>query len=185
MSVTVCVKPDQKRIVPGSYWYAYGSVAYDLSGSSEDLGYSVASSPSLCLVSGDAAVSCASKRVDVDDVACDKVPVPRKRYLPTGKRMTVAVTVCALLVLVLLAVPALLAASHGASRESAIGDRNDIATIMVSVESGDTLWSMAESHPIDGLTTQQCVKWIIDRNRLDSAVLIPGQILELPQRTVS
>lgn len=184
MSATVCVKSDQKRIVPGSYWYAYGSVAYDLSDSAEDLGCSFGSNPSLRLVNEDVAVSCTSKGTDVGG-ACVKMPMSRKRCRhTTGKGMAVAVATCAFLVLALLAVQVLLSAV-GSSWESVAGDRGGITTVMVSVESGDTLWSMAEAHPIDGLTTQQCVKWIIDRNSLDSAILIPGQILELPRRTVS
>lgn len=67
----------------------------------------------------------------------------------------------------------------------AVGDGGDIATVMVAVEEGDTLWSMAEDHPIDGLTTQQCVRWVIDRNGLDDAVLTPGQVLELPLGSAS
>ncbi len=55
-----------------------------------------------------------------------------------------------------------------------------IPTEFISVSQGDTLWSIAAEHPIEGMTTQQCVRWISSTNDLDGCVLVPGQAIEVP-----
>lgn len=57
-------------------------------------------------------------------------------------------------------------------------------TEIVAVAQGDTLWSIAASHPIEGMSTQQCVRWISIVNELDGSVLIPGQAIEVPGGSV-
>jgi nucleoid-associated protein YgaU len=49
----------------------------------------------------------------------------------------------------------------------------------VVVESGDTLWSIATSVAGDD-DVRNVVARIRELNRLDSAALIPGQVLQLP-----
>jgi nucleoid-associated protein YgaU len=48
----------------------------------------------------------------------------------------------------------------------------------VVVRPGDSLWAIAERH-YDG-NTAELVERIYNRNRLDTAELQPGQVLELP-----
>lgn len=54
------------------------------------------------------------------------------------------------------------------------------AVELISVEQGDTLWSIAESHPIEGLTTRQCVQWIAASNGIEGSVIVPGQAIAVP-----
>lgn len=50
----------------------------------------------------------------------------------------------------------------------------------VRVESGDTLWSLADRHRPDGVGTQEFVRTIRDANRLVDSSLLVGQVLEVP-----
>jgi len=56
----------------------------------------------------------------------------------------------------------------------------DSASQTITVQSNDTLWSIAESNPIEGVSTEQQVSWIRERNNLDSSLLRAGQTLEIP-----
>lgn len=50
----------------------------------------------------------------------------------------------------------------------------------VTVVSGDTLWSIALEHPVDGCTTKDLVNAIRDANGLESACLSCGMKLQVP-----
>lgn len=50
----------------------------------------------------------------------------------------------------------------------------------VRVASGDSLWALAEAHPVDGLETAQVVELIMEENGLSSATLQPGMLLSVP-----
>lgn len=52
----------------------------------------------------------------------------------------------------------------------------------VTVAAGDSLWSLAESHPAAGLSTDDLVQVIQDHNGLERAGLTPGQVLLVPAR---
>ena len=54
---------------------------------------------------------------------------------------------------------------------------NSSETTVVRVHSGDTLWTIAEEHPVRGVPTRQVVDWIEEQNGLESATLAPGQSL--------
>ena len=56
----------------------------------------------------------------------------------------------------------------------------DSASQTITVHSNDTLWSIAESNPIEGVSTEQQVNWIKEKNNLDSSLLRTGQTLEIP-----
>jgi len=62
--------------------------------------------------------------------------------------------------------------------------RNQIAqsveTQEVTVTRGDNLWSIASEHPVTGLSTQEVVNFIEKANSLSTAMLTPGQSLEVP-----
>ncbi len=49
--------------------------------------------------------------------------------------------------------------------------------VSIEVDSGESLWQIAESHPIDGLTTDQTVEAMIRWNSIESSRLVPGQEL--------
>ena len=160
MNVAASMNSNQKRIVPGSYWYAYGSVAYDYYGRmGEDAAVRLVASPSLRLIDGGAG----HQRPSAGHRTCGT----------EGSRSRVGRSLAAFAVLCVLLAAALCLSAFLLNVRGAWG------------AVGDTLWSMAEDHPIDGLTTQQCVRWVIDRNGLDDAVLTPGQVLELPLGSAS
>ena len=54
-------------------------------------------------------------------------------------------------------------------------------TAQVVVMPGDTLWSIAEEHPVQGCTTSQVVHHIVDSNGLSSSALDVGMLLEVPE----
>ena len=56
----------------------------------------------------------------------------------------------------------------------------DSASETITVQSSDTLWSIAENNPIEGVSTEQQVNWIRERNNLDTSLLRVGQTLEIP-----
>ena len=56
----------------------------------------------------------------------------------------------------------------------------DSASQTITVQSSDTLWSIAENNPIEGVSTEQQVNWIRERNNLDTSLLRVGQTLEIP-----
>lgn len=67
--------------------------------------------------------------------------------------------------------------SQQARFDAALGysDRQEIV-----VESGDTLWSIAESYQIEGADTQQTVDVIRSWNSLSESVLQPGDVIVVP-----
>lgn len=55
-----------------------------------------------------------------------------------------------------------------------------VSTVPVSVERGQSLWEIAQAHPIDGRSTAETVEYIIARNGLDDSTLQPGTALQVP-----
>lgn len=53
----------------------------------------------------------------------------------------------------------------------------------IRVQSGDSLWSLAEDHPIDGLSTQETSDVIRSVNHLDRGSLDAGVDLKVPARS--
>lgn len=50
----------------------------------------------------------------------------------------------------------------------------------ITVVNGDSLWSIAEEHPVSGCTTQQVVDHIYETNDLESACLAAGAKITVP-----
>jgi LysM repeat protein len=50
----------------------------------------------------------------------------------------------------------------------------------LDVQAGDTLWTLAESHPVDGLTTAQVASLVAEKNGLRGGLIIQGQDLLVP-----
>ena len=50
----------------------------------------------------------------------------------------------------------------------------------VTVMPGDSIWQIAEEHPVAGCTTAQLVNHIIDANGLEDSMLRPGMRLSVP-----
>lgn len=56
----------------------------------------------------------------------------------------------------------------------------DLPTQRVKVGSGDSLWSLAESHPLEGLTTQQTMDLIKRANNMRSDRIAAGSLVIIP-----
>ena len=52
-----------------------------------------------------------------------------------------------------------------------------IETETYTVSADDTLWSIASSHHVDGMSTQEMVDWIKETNGLDKSTIFDGQKL--------
>lgn len=57
--------------------------------------------------------------------------------------------------------------------------RSDVRTALVRVESGETLWSLAQSHPVEGLTTEQTADLIAEMNGVTGPIHV-GSELKVP-----
>ena len=53
-------------------------------------------------------------------------------------------------------------------------------TAVISVAPSDTLWEIAEAHPMEGLTTAETVDAIVAINEMDTSSLVAGQALLVP-----
>jgi len=53
-------------------------------------------------------------------------------------------------------------------------------TSRVHVDAGDTLWSIAVAHPVEGQTTQQTAELIAEMNGPRAGVLIAGTTIRVP-----
>ena len=68
-----------------------------------------------------------------------------------------------------------------ASAQSATDAALDSAsTTVVYVRDGESLWSIAQQHGVDGVSTQSVVDWIVSENNLSSSCLFSGQKLVVP-----
>lgn len=45
---------------------------------------------------------------------------------------------------------------------------------------GQTVWQVAQEHPVTGVSTSELVRWLRELNHLDDACLVPGQELIVP-----
>ena len=89
-----------------------------------------------------------------------------------------ALVLCGLLVILSLAVVSSLVSAR-AERVSAaaISEREELVVV---VGEGDTVWDIAEGHPVEGVTTRELVTWINARNGLSGEPLGLGQRLVVP-----
>lgn len=77
----------------------------------------------------------------------------------------------------------LLAASFASDAIIASQQRQAFAaapTTTITVSEGDCLWTIAECHPVAGVSTRDVSRWIMQNNQLDSAAIFVGQSLVVP-----
>ncbi|MDZ4169426.1 MAG: LysM peptidoglycan-binding domain-containing protein [Coriobacteriia bacterium] len=92
---------------------------------------------------------------------------PRARAVPVLNRDVAVATVMI----------ALLIAAVLASKSPTV----DFATTSsVTVQPGDTLWSLASAHPVRGLDTAQCASAIASLNQMSGSALIAGSVVHVP-----
>ena len=56
----------------------------------------------------------------------------------------------------------------------------DVETTSVTVAAGDSLWEIAEAHPVSGRSVRDVMRWIENTNDLSNATLFVGQELIVP-----
>lgn len=90
-------------------------------------------------------------------------------------------TFCSLLILVFGLVLSLVLGSMACARMSYMEQLfSSTDTQKVVVREGDSLWNLAESYAVEGISTKYLVEFIMDVNDLESAELHPGDVLYLP-----
>lgn len=60
-------------------------------------------------------------------------------------------------------------------------DTGSLSTQSILVEAGDSLWKIAQAHPVEGLRTDQVVDLILHANGMKSSVVYAGQVIEIPE----
>lgn len=69
------------------------------------------------------------------------------------------------------------------ARHAAYADSvSNVTYETVRVHTGDSLWSLAEEHPVEGLTTQETSDMIRNVNHLERGSLDAGAVLKVPAR---
>ena len=97
----------------------------------------------------------------------------------SAKGSSVASVVRASVALVAIVFAAILVCG-GAFSSSGNLDASSLEHITVSVEPGESLWSIAEDHPVAGLDASRAVELIREWNGLDSSTLHTGMELLVP-----
>ncbi|SER60193.1 LysM peptidoglycan-binding domain-containing protein [Parafannyhessea umbonata] len=57
---------------------------------------------------------------------------------------------------------------------------SNVSRQTVEVSSGDSVWTIAEQHPVEGASTRSVADWIIEANGLEQSNLSVGQALVVP-----
>lgn len=94
------------------------------------------------------------------------------------KASTIVVLAVALTLFFVLAT-SIFSARHAAYAESA----SNVTYETVRVQSGDSLWSLAQEHPIEGLSTQETSDMIRNVNQLEHGSLDAGAHIKVPARS--
>lgn len=77
-----------------------------------------------------------------------------------------------------------LATSIFSARHAAYADSvANVTYETIHVQSGDSLWSLAQEHSVDGLTTQETSDIIRSVNHLEHGSLDAGDVLKVPARS--
>lgn len=94
------------------------------------------------------------------------------------RRFYVSMVIMALALGAVLMIASLLSDAALAQSQASL---SELSSSTVVVQSGDSVWSIAESHPVEGYSTSQLVTWITQNNSLDGSALQPGQTISVPQ----
>lgn len=113
----------------------------------------------------------------------EPVQAPRPvvvRTAPQRAGATVRIVACAALAIVMLGGLLTFAFARNQAVASAVAA---ISYEEVTVEAGDSLWSIAAAHPAQGLSTDELVQVLQERNGLERAGLTPGQVIAVPSQS--
>ena len=98
---------------------------------------------------------------------------------PVALKFSTIVALAVALTLFFVLATSIFSARHAAYAESV----SNVTYETVRVQSGDSLWSLAQEHPIDGLSTQETSDMIRSVNHLDRGSLDAGAVLKVPARS--
>ena len=99
--------------------------------------------------------------------------------VPVALKVSTVVAVAVGLTLFFVLAMSVFSARHAAYADSVA----NVTYETIRVQSGDSLWSLAEEHPIDGLSTQETSDMIRSVNHLDHGSLDAGIDLKVPVRS--
>lgn len=98
---------------------------------------------------------------------------------PVALKVSTIVALAVALTLFFVLATSIFSARHAAYAESV----SNVTYKTVRVQSGDSLWSLAQEHPIEGLSTQETSDMIRDVNHLEHGSLDAGVHLKVPARS--
>ena len=98
---------------------------------------------------------------------------------PVALKVSTIVALAVALTLFFVLATSIFSARHAAYAESV----SNVTYETVRVQSGDSLWSLAQEHPIEGLSTQETSDMIRNVNHLEHGSLDAGVHLKVPARS--
>ena len=98
---------------------------------------------------------------------------------PVALKVSTVVAVAVAFTLFFVLAMSVFTARHAAYADSVA----NVTYETVRVQSGDSLWSLAQEHPIDGLSTQETSDMIRSVNHLERGSLDAGAVLKVPARS--
>lgn len=98
---------------------------------------------------------------------------------PVALKASTIVAVAVALTLFFVLATSVFSARHAAYAESV----SNVTYETIRVQPGDSLWSLAEEYPIEGLSTQETSDMIRNVNHLEHGSLAAGAYLKVPARS--
>lgn len=98
---------------------------------------------------------------------------------PVALKASTIVALAVALTLFFVLATSIFSARHAAYAKSA----SNVTYETVRVQSGDSLWSLAQEHSVDGLSTQETSDIIRSVNHLEHGSLDAGDVLKVPARS--
>lgn len=98
---------------------------------------------------------------------------------PVALKASTIVALAVALTLFFVLATSIFSARHAAYAELA----SNVTYETVRVQSGDSLWSLAQEHSVDGLSTQETSDIIRSVNHLEHGSLDAGDVLKVPARS--
>ncbi len=98
---------------------------------------------------------------------------------PVALKVSTIVAVAVALTLFFVLATSVFSARHAAYAESV----SNVTYETIRVQHGDSLWSLAEEYPIEGLSTQETSDMIRNVNHLEHGSLAAGAYLKVPARS--
>jgi mannitol-specific phosphotransferase system IIBC component len=98
---------------------------------------------------------------------------------PAALKVSTIVAVAVALTLFFVLATSVFSARHAAYAESV----SNVTYETIRVQPGDSLWSLAEEYPIEGLSTQETSDMIRNVNHLEHGSLAAGAHLKVPARS--